>query len=155
MFAVLSFQSSVSYFSTFSRDFFPSNITFHPCLYRLNGLLPRSNECTYLMVVVCGFSRYFYAITMKEIIAEECASSFVSGWVSFFGSPSHISCDRGYQFTSSTWKELILFLGAKLHHATSYHPQAQEIIERVNRTMKTALKASGSTSEWHDNLSWT
>ena len=75
--------------------------------------------------------------------------------MSLFGSPSHVYCDRGSQFTSGTLKELISFLGAKLQHATSYHPQAQVIVERVNRTLKTALEASESPSEWHDNLPWT
>ena len=118
----------------------------------LTGLLPPSNGYTYLMVAVCRFSRYFQAIPMEEITAEEF--SFVSGWVSLFGSPSHFYCDRCSQSTSSSWKELISFLGAKLHHATSYYPQAQGIVERVNRTLKTALKASRSPSEWHDNLPW-
>ena len=113
----------------------------------LTGHLPPSNGYRFLKVAVFRFSCYFQAIPIKGITAEECASSFLSGWVSLFGSPSHVYCDCGSQFTSSTWKELISFFGAKLHHATSYHPQAQGIVERVNQILKTALKASGSPSE--------
>ena len=45
----------------------------------LTGPLPPSNGYTYLMVAVSRFSRYFQAIPIKGINAEECASSFVSG----------------------------------------------------------------------------
>ena len=103
---------------------------------------------------MCRFSRYMQAVPMKRITAEKCADSFVTGWVSTFGSPVHIYCNRGAQFTSHSWKNLAVFLGTKLHHSTAYHPQAQGIVERVNRTLKTSLKARGSPSEWHDNLPW-
>ena len=121
----------------------------------LTSSLPPSNGFSYLMVIVCKFSRYIQAVPMKGITAEECADSFVTDWVSTFGSPAHIYCDRGAQFTSRMWKDLASFLGAELHHSTVYHPQSQGIVERVNRTVKTSLKARGSPSEWHDNLPWT
>ena len=74
---------------------------------------------------------------MKGITVEKCASSVVSGWVSLFGSPSHVYCDRSSQFTRSTWEELILFL--REPNYTMRHPQAQGIVKRVNRTLKKLL----------------
>ena len=74
--------------------------------------------------------------------------------MSLFGSPSHIYCDRGAQFTSALWRKLALFLGAQLHHSTAYHPQAQGLVERVNRTLKTALKCAESPTDWYNNLPW-
>ena len=121
----------------------------------LTSSLPPSNGFSYLMVIVCKFSRYIQAVPMKGITTEECADSFVTDWVSTFGSPAHIYCDRGAQFTNRMWKDLASFLGAELHHSTVYHPQSQGFVERVNRTVKTSLKARGSPSEWHDNLPWT
>ena len=46
------------------------------------------------------------------------------------------------------------YLGAKLHFATSYHPEAQGIIERFNRTLKTSLTCYGSPNDWYDHLPW-
>ena len=46
------------------------------------------------------------------------------------------------------------FLGAQLHHITGYHPQAQDMIERINRALKTALKCAEPPTEWHNNLPW-
>ena len=54
----------------------------------------------------------------------------------------HIYCDRGAQFTSALWRDLAQFLGAHLHHSTAYHPQAQGMVERVNRTLKTVLRCA-------------
>ena len=64
----------------------------------------------------------------------------------------HIYCDRGAQFTSALWRNLAQFFGAQLHHSTAYHPQAQGMIERVNRTLKTTLKCAEAATEWHNNL---
>ena len=63
----------------------------------LTGPLPPSNGFSYLMVIVRRFSRCIQAVSMKGITAEECADSFVTGWVSLFGSPAYIYCDRGAQ----------------------------------------------------------
>ena len=88
MFAVLSFQRSASYFGTFLRDFFPSNITFCLRLRRLNQSFASEQRihiltggCVQILTLLSGH-------THERITAEECASSFVSGWVSLFGSPS-------------------------------------------------------------------
>ena len=94
------------------------------------------------------------AVPLQAISAEECSLAFAQSWVSLFGSPSHISCNRGAQFTSTLWRKLALFLGAQLHHSTAYHPQAQGLIERVNRTLKTALKCADAPTDWYDNLPW-
>ena len=64
----------------------------------------------------------------------------------------HIYCDRGAQFTSALWKDLAQFLGAQLQHSTAYRPQAQGMIERANRTLKTALKCAEAPTEWCTNL---
>ena len=74
--------------------------------------------------------------------------------MSLSGSPSHIYCDRGAQFTSALWRNLALFLGAQLLHSTAYHPQAQGLVEQVNRTLKTALKCAESPTDWYDSLPW-
>ena len=82
----------------FQEISYPPTSCFTHVYVDLTGPLPPSNGYTCLMVAVCRFSRYFQAIPMKGITAEECASSFVSGWVSLVGSPSHVYCDRGSQF---------------------------------------------------------
>jgi len=91
---------------------------------------------------------------MVGISAQECADSFIRHWVTWAGCPQHIFTDRGTQFTSALWKELCNYLGSELHHSTAYHPQAQGLVERFNRTLKASLKCYENPSEWYDHLPW-
>ena len=44
------------------------------------------------------------------------------------------------------------FLGTKLSHTTAYHPAGNEMVERVHRTVKTALKCNNNPTAWYKNL---
>ena len=65
-----------------------------------------------------------------------------------------MSSDRGVQFTSELWSALSNLLGIKLHCTTSYHPQANGLVERFHRHMKSALKARLVGPGWVDQLGW-
>ena len=45
-------------------------------------------------------------------------------------------------------------LGSQLHQYTAYHPQAQGLFERLNRTLKTTIKSHGDPTHWYDQLPW-
>lgn len=45
-------------------------------------------------------------------------------------------------------------LGVSLHVTTAYHPQANGLVERFHRHMKTALKARLGGPDWMDELPW-
>ena len=61
--------------------------------------------------------------------AQTVAHAFVSGWISRFGVPSTITTDRGKQFESSLWQQLMQLLGCNRIRTTSYHPMANGMIE--------------------------
>ena len=90
---------------------------------------------------------------MKDITAQSCADSFLLHWVSRFGSPTIITTDRGAQFTSLLWTEMCQFLGSKLCHTTAFHPAANGLNERFNRSLKVALKCQSPPDLWYRNLS--
>ena len=52
--------------------------------------------------------------------AEECVDGFIRHWVSLFGCPERIYCDRGRQFTSTVRNDMCVTLGCELHHSTAY-----------------------------------
>ena len=45
-------------------------------------------------------------------------------------------------------------LGVKLHRTTAYNPQGTGLCERFHRSMKAALRASLTDSNWADRLPW-
>ena len=65
-----------------------------------------------------------------------------------------MTSDRGRQFLSSLWSEMARSLGTQLHRTTSYHPQANGMVERFHRSLKASLRARLHDGNWIDELPW-
>lgn len=115
------------------------------------GPLPESKGYRYILTCIDRFSRWPEAIPLTNITAETVASALIAGWIARFGVPLRITSDQGRQFESAIFKDLAKSLGIKLNRTTSYHPQANGIIERWHRTLKAALR-SKCTANWVDAL---
>ena len=118
----------------------------------LVGPLPPSRGFTYLLTCVDRFTRWPEAIPLTSITAEVVAQTFLTGWISRFGVPSTIVTDRGRQFESQLWTNLMSLLGSKRSRTTSYHPQTNGMVERFHRQLKAALKAQPNPDAWMDSL---
>ena len=114
----------------------------------LVGPLPTSQGYSYLLTCVDRFTRWPEAIPIIDITAETVAQAFVSGWIARFGVPSTITTDRGAQFESSLWTELMRLLGTQRIRTTAYHPIANGLVERFHRQLKSALKCLPDTTHW-------
>ena len=88
-----------------------------------------------------AMTRWPEAIPVSDTSGLSLARALLQNWVSRFGTPEHITSDRGSQFTSILWSKLSILLGTELHHTTSYHPQANRMVERFHRDMKAALRS--------------
>ena len=100
-----------------------------------------SNGYRYLLTIVDRFSRWPVAIPIKDISVETILDAFAHGWVANFGVPSSITTDRGSQFLSAAWGQLMQVWGIKTHTTTAYHPEANGLVERLHRRLKEALLA--------------
>ena len=118
------------------------------------GPLPSSQGFTHLLTVVDRFTRWPEAIPVSDTSALSLAHALLQNWVSRFGTPEHITSDRGSQFTSILWSQLSILLGTELHHTTSYHPQANGMVEWFHRDMKAALRSRLNGPNWVDELLW-
>ncbi|GFS47685.1 hypothetical protein TNCV_1973511 [Trichonephila clavipes] len=112
------------------------------------GPLPPSNGNQFCMTIIDRFTRWPEVIPTPDMTAETTARAFMHGWISRFGCPTTITTDRGTNFESNLFRELTRMLGCNRIHSTSYHPQANGIIERLHRHLKGALKA-------HNHIQWT
>ena len=118
------------------------------------GPLPFSSGFTYLLTIIDRNTRWPEAIPLRGITTPECVHALITGWIARFGVPVDISSDRGSQFTLSLWSEIAARLGVKFHYTSAYHPQANGMIDRFHRTLKTALKARLTGPNWLELLPW-
>ena len=118
----------------------------------LVGPLPPSEGMRYLLTIVDRYSRWMEAIPLPSMTARDCADALIRHWISRFGVPSDITTDQGRQFCSSLWQELHKSLGIKSLRTTSYHPQANGMVERLHRTLKERLMACAPASDWMSTL---
>ncbi|GFX70239.1 hypothetical protein TNCV_4616761 [Trichonephila clavipes] len=114
----------------------------------LIGKLPPSEGMQYCLICIDRFSCWMEAIPIPEITAEIVGRAFYEKWICMFGVPAKLVTDQGRQFEAELFRSIAAVCGAKVDHTTSYHPQCNGKVERLHRTLKSAIKA-------HNNIRWT
>ena len=109
-------------------------------LVDLVGPLPKSQGFEYLLTMVDRTTRWPEAIPLEESKAETVTRAFITGWCEHFGVSKFITMDRGVQFTSNLWTQVLEKLGIKASMTTAYHPQSNGMVEHFHRTLKNALR---------------
>ena len=110
------------------------------------GPLPPSEGRHFIFSVVDCSTRWPEAVPMSDATAGSCAAALLSGWISRFGIPAHITSDRGTYFPSQLWRSLGVLLDTSIHHTTAYNPEANGMVERFHRTLKAALMSRCTNS---------
>ena len=119
--------------------------------------MPVSNGCNHLLTLIDRFTRWPVAIPIKDIAADTIVDAFAHNWVSVYGVPEVITTDRGSQFTSQTWTQLMRTWGTKHITTTAYHPESNGMVERLHRRLKESLIALGQDerNDWYWKLPMT
>ena len=108
------------------------------------GPLPFSRGYKYLLTCV---DRWPEATPLADITTDTVARAFVETWVSRFGVPLSLTSDRGGQFECQVWSRVITLLGIDRFRTSSYHLQANGMVERFHRQLKASLTASSPCRE--------
>ena len=66
-----------------------------------------------------------------------------------------MTSDGGSQFASSLWLNLNKMLSIEQQHITTYHPQANGMVEHLHRQLKDSLKARTASLHWMKHLPFT
>ena len=92
------------------------------------------------MAVVNKLSKETHFILVKTTYkAANIAEIFMKEIFCLHGIPKVIISDRDTKFTSNFWKSLFKGLDTKLNFSTSYHPQTDIHIKRVNQVLEYKL----------------
>jgi transposase InsO family protein len=93
-----------------------------------------------LVVVDQGLSKGAIFIPCnKTLTSEDTARLLLEHLYKRFGLPDKIISDRGPQFASKAFIELLKLLGIKSALSTAYHPQTDGTTERVNQEIEAYL----------------
>jgi len=115
--------------------------------------LPEFKKFTVIMVVVDRFSKMIHLIPFKEISsAEETAKALLKNIFKLHGLPVDIYTDRGSQFTSALWIEIMEKLRVKPRIATTDHHETVGQVERCNSFIEQYLRCYSRTF-FHDDWS--
>ena len=95
-------------------------------------------------VVKKGWKHQLYII--NDIDSEKSTKQLIKR----FGLPDKIISDRGPQFASNSFKELLKLLNVKLALSTAYHPQTDGTTEWVNQEIEEYLSiyCTSHPEEW-------
>ena len=118
----------------------------------LVGPLPECEGFKYLFTIVDRWTRWPEAIPVQDMAAQSCARALLRHWVARFRILYEITADSGRQFTSELWKQMGSLLGIKMNNTTSYHPQANGLVERLHRQLKGSIMAWDADRTWMDHL---
>jgi len=75
----------------------------------------------------------------KTITSEQTGNILFENIYKIFGLPNKIISDRGPQFASNSFKELLKTLGIKSALSTAYHPQTNGTTEQMNQEIEAYL----------------
>jgi hypothetical protein len=110
-----------------------------------------------IWVIVDRLTKVAHFILVKATYeTHKLAELYIDNILKLHGAPRRIVSDRGPQFTAKFWRSLHSAMGTNLTYSSSFHPQIDGQIERVNQILKNLLRAYMLTygSDWEKSLSY-
>ncbi|KAL4231721.1 hypothetical protein ACF0H5_009297 [Mactra antiquata] len=117
--------------------------------------LPKTREgYQYVLLIVDSFTKWTEAHPLKTQEAKDVAEVLYNEIFARYGAPRTIVSDRGANFMSKLVKALCEMFEVKQLHTSSYHPQTNATVERVNSTLAQTLRAyiTKDQSNWPELL---
>lgn len=106
------------------------------------AILPESQQGNpFLFVMMEYLTRWTVAVALPITDSETLATVLLFEVVFKFGTPRRLITDNGSNLTSDIMQTLAKLLQMRHSHTSVEHPQSDGLVERMNRTIKTALAA--------------
>jgi len=111
------------------------------------GPFPENSGYKYLLTCIDRYTRYPIAVPLKDTCTDTLIEAYLLHVVSHFGPARTLVTDRGAQFTSSKWNDLMQSLKTQHYTTSAYTPKTNSAIERFHRTLNAAIKAHAQANE--------
>ena len=119
------------------------------------GPLPKSGKFSYLLTVIDRFSLYPEAIPLERATTTAVIDALMLNIFARYGVPGRLISDRGAIFLAHEFRETMRILGIEHQYTTSFNPQANGLVERHHRFLKSSIRAAllaGETAQWEKVL---
>jgi hypothetical protein len=111
---------------------------------------PKGNDSVW--VIVDRLTKVAHFVLVKTRYAtEKLAELYVEHILRLHGAPRSIVSDQGPQFVAKFWQSFHKLMGTTLNYSTTFHPQTDGQIERVNQVMLRACALTYGT-DWESSL---
>ena len=119
----------------------------------LMGPLPVSiNYAKYVCSMRDRGTGYLVTAPLTDKTSFSVLTALKLHFISSFGVPSTIISDNGREFRSNEFASFCTDLSITHNFTTTYHPQANGLVERIHRTIKVAFRALDDPSSWAKTL---
>ena len=105
------------------------------------GPLPADRRKKFLIVFVDCFLKYTILVPSSNHTASTVSEALLQHIVPYFGTPRRLLSNRGREFISDIWTQLLHTLGIQQIVTSPYHPEGNAINEQRHRTLNNMLSA--------------
>ena len=115
------------------------------------GPLPESLRGNkHLLVVEDYFTRWVEAFPLPDQKTRTVAHKVVCDFICQFGTPLELHTDQGRTFESDLFQEVCRLLEVTKTRSTPYHPSANGLVKRFNRTLGNMIWSylDGNYGDW-------
>ena len=108
----------------------------------------------YLLVIKDHLTQYTQLYSTRNKEAKTAAEKLFNDYVLRFGMPGKIIHDQGREFENKLLQQLSKSCNIKRLRTTSYHPQCNGQVERMNQSVISILKALENTEKksWKNHI---
>ena len=121
----------------------------------ITGPHPRSSKSNqYILTLIDHFSKWAEAIPLRNHTAPMAARALMVHVFSKFGAPWQLLTDRGSEFESELFKELMRWMEIDKLRTTAFYPSCNGVVERFHKTLNSMLGkvVNKLQRDWNERL---
>jgi len=121
----------------------------------ITGPHPKSSKGNvFILTIVDHFSKWGEAVVIPNHTAVTVATVLMSQIFSRYGAPVEILSDRGPEFESALFLQLMKWMEIDKLRTTAYKPSTNGVVERFHRTLNSMMGkvTQENQKDWHERL---